>query len=281
MILASRTGDASDSQPRCCLLIEIWAACGDAGRDAGSPTRRYIYLYICRSGDQPTHAPLPLTTHDVLVVPSIFSVPPLLHLHTYSLSSFLIYPFTVLRLPIMAAPLDTKLEQQNSFPSSGSTAFTRRPTRASTASAVPKSSDPDARLASPLAGYSHDELEMMGEAYARKYRLGDEDDVRAFRQGAVCAQDPTKHREYDGLSEADQTIMEEEFARRWHQPRLLYLVIVLCSTCAAVQGMGTISFSLYPPFQSHLITHIKQGADQVWFVLFRRDGCERSAALLH
>ncbi len=127
---------------------------------------------------------------------------------------------------------------------------------ASTASAVPKSTEPDARLTNPLAGYSHDELETMGEAYARKYRLGDEDDIRAFRQGAVCAQDPTKHAEYDALSEADQRIMEEEFARRWHQPRLLYLVIVLCSTCAAVQGMGTVFFFSFSYFIS--LNHSKQ-----------------------
>ncbi len=96
----------------------------------------------------------------------------------------------------------------------------------------------NARLANPLAGYTHAELEEMGAAYARKYELGDEEDVQAFRQGAVCAQEPTRYDHYAGLNPRDREVMEREFAHRWSQPRLLYLIIVLCSTCAAVQGMG-------------------------------------------
>ncbi|KAI9822799.1 MAG: hypothetical protein M1832_003032 [Thelocarpon impressellum] len=93
------------------------------------------------------------------------------------------------------------------------------------------------KLANPLAGYSHAELEEMGAAYARKYQVGDESDVMAFRAGAVCAQDPAKYDSYPGLTDEDKEVMRREFTNRWSQPRLLYLVIVLCSTCAAVQGM--------------------------------------------
>ncbi|KAI9848143.1 MAG: hypothetical protein M1838_000639 [Thelocarpon superellum] len=95
----------------------------------------------------------------------------------------------------------------------------------------------NAKLANPLAGYSHEELEAMGEAYAKKHQVGDEEDIQAFRQGAVCAQNPTKYDACTGLSEVDRDIMRREFTNRWSQPRLLYLVIILCSTCAAVQGM--------------------------------------------
>ncbi|KAI9793025.1 MAG: hypothetical protein M1833_000846 [Piccolia ochrophora] len=95
----------------------------------------------------------------------------------------------------------------------------------------------NAKLANPLAGYSHDELEEMGEAYALKHQMGDESDIDAFRQGAVCAQDPYKYNTYQRLSGSDKEIMDREFSHKWSQPRLLYLVIVLCSTCAAVQGM--------------------------------------------
>ncbi len=99
--------------------------------------------------------------------------------------------------------------------------------------------DLNATLANPLAGYSHAELADMGEVYARKFVNGADDaDVEAFRLGAMCAQDPTQYASVAGLGERDREVMHEEFTRRWKQPRLLYLVIVLCSTCAAVQGMG-------------------------------------------
>ena len=96
----------------------------------------------------------------------------------------------------------------------------------------------NAKLANPLAGYSHAELEAMGEAYARKHAVGDDTDIAAFRAGAVCAQNPNRFDRVAALSDVDKEIMSKEFSSRWSQPRLLYLVIVLCSTCAAVQGMG-------------------------------------------
>ncbi|KAI9757550.1 MAG: hypothetical protein M1815_000772 [Lichina confinis] len=94
-----------------------------------------------------------------------------------------------------------------------------------------------ARLANPLADYTHEELEDMGAAYAQKYIRGTDDDVRAFRQGAVLAQDPHCYDTYQALSSEDREIIRVEFLKKWHQPALLYLVMVLCSTCAAVQGM--------------------------------------------
>lgn len=115
--------------------------------------------------------------------------------------------------------------------------------RSSNAPSDPKRPDINARLANPLADYSHDELEEMGEAYARKYQLGNEEDIQAFRHGAVCAQDPLLFDTYSGLSDREREIMRDEFVKRWHQPTLIYLVIVLCSTCAAVQGMGESAWS--------------------------------------
>ncbi|MCJ1468718.1 hypothetical protein MMC07_007348 [Pseudocyphellaria aurata] len=94
-----------------------------------------------------------------------------------------------------------------------------------------------AKLANPLAGMSHATLENMGATYARKHQVGEEEDVRAFRLGACLAQDPTKYDSVAGLTEQELEVLRNEFTNRWSQPRLLYLVIVLCSTCAAVQGM--------------------------------------------
>ncbi|KAI1906475.1 hypothetical protein LOZ61_006660 [Ophidiomyces ophidiicola] len=102
----------------------------------------------------------------------------------------------------------------------------------------------NAKLASPLAGLSHAALRSRGERYARKHQMGDEDDVRAFELGAVLAQDPERFESVDGLTPDELDVLRLEFSNKWSQPKLLYLVIVLCSVSAAVQGMGT--FTLPP-----------------------------------
>ncbi|KAL8679738.1 MAG: hypothetical protein Q9224_000276 [Gallowayella concinna] len=95
----------------------------------------------------------------------------------------------------------------------------------------------NAKLANPLAGISHAMLEDMGARYARKHQVGDQEDIRAFSKGAVLAQDPSKYHTVAGLTEEEQMVLHTEENHRWHQPPLLYIVIVVCSTCAAVQGM--------------------------------------------
>lgn len=95
-----------------------------------------------------------------------------------------------------------------------------------------------AKLANPLAGFSHDDLEQMGESYARKHQMGDDEDIRAFKKGACLAQDPQKYESVIGLTVQEMEVLRKEIANRWSQPKLLYVVIILCSTCAAVQGMG-------------------------------------------
>lgn len=95
----------------------------------------------------------------------------------------------------------------------------------------------NAKLANPLAGYSHAELRAQGAAYVKKYQIGEEEDIRAFELGACLAQEPSKYDTVQGLHPDEMEVLRKEFSNRWSQPRLMYLVIVLCSTCAAVQGM--------------------------------------------
>lgn len=109
----------------------------------------------------------------------------------------------------------------------------------------------NAKIANPLAGLSHTELADRGEDFVREYGIGGADDIRAFRLGVVLAQDPKRYAEVDGLSADESLVLEKEFMSKWSQPKLLYLVIVLCSTCAAVQGMGTLSLH---PLQNTLLT---------------------------
>jgi hypothetical protein len=96
----------------------------------------------------------------------------------------------------------------------------------------------NSKIANPLAGFSHTELAVKGEEYVRNYHIGNDEDIRAFRLGAILAQDPNRHTEVDGLTAEESEVLKKEITSKWSQPRLLYLVIVLCSTCAAVQGMG-------------------------------------------
>lgn len=95
----------------------------------------------------------------------------------------------------------------------------------------------NAKIANPLAGFSQDELSRKAEEYVRQYQIGDEEDIRAFRLGAILAQDPNKYGSVEGLTPEEEQALEKEITHKWSQPKLLYLVIVLCSTCAAVQGM--------------------------------------------
>lgn len=103
----------------------------------------------------------------------------------------------------------------------------------------------NAKLANPLAGYTYAELQEMGAEYAEKHVLGDKSDVLAFKKGAVLAQDPLKFEDLPMLDEEDKVALRNEFGQRWTQPHLLYLVIVLCSTAAAVQGMGWFFYAIF------------------------------------
>ena len=98
----------------------------------------------------------------------------------------------------------------------------------------------NAKIANPLAGFSREDLYRKGEEYAREHQMGEAEDIRAFQIGAQLAQDPNKFDDIQGLTGEENAILSKEISRKWSQPRLLYLVIVLCSTCAAVQGMGMI-----------------------------------------
>lgn len=109
---------------------------------------------------------------------------------------------------------------------------TRKP---STSAAELMRRNASAKLANPLAGISHSKLEEMGAMYARKHHIGDEEDIRAFRKGAVLAQDPRRFAQVQGLTGKEIDALQKEFDNRWSQPKLMYIVIALCSTCAAVQ----------------------------------------------
>jgi hypothetical protein len=96
----------------------------------------------------------------------------------------------------------------------------------------------NAKLSNPLAGYSHAELRKQGRVFALNHEIREEEDVRAFELGAVLAQAPERFASIEGLTAHEKAILLHEVEHRWSQPKKMYLVIVLCSLSAAVQGMG-------------------------------------------
>lgn len=94
-----------------------------------------------------------------------------------------------------------------------------------------------AKLANPLARISHDGLMEMGKSYALKHQMGTKEDIRAFEIGACLAQAPAKYSSVEGLTQEELGVLHKEYTNRWSQPKLMYIVIVLCSACASVQGM--------------------------------------------
>lgn len=94
----------------------------------------------------------------------------------------------------------------------------------------------NARLANPLNGIGQDILRIRGENYARRHVSTEEEDVRAFGLGAILAQNPEHYNGIQGLAEEERAILRNELANKWHQPKEMYLVIALCSMCAATQG---------------------------------------------
>jgi hypothetical protein len=83
----------------------------------------------------------------------------------------------------------------------------------------------NAKIANPLAGYTHAELSRKGEEYARSNTVGNDEDIRAFRLGAILAQDPNRHAEVEGLSTEESAVLSKEITSKWSQPSLLYLVV--------------------------------------------------------
>jgi hypothetical protein len=96
----------------------------------------------------------------------------------------------------------------------------------------------NAKLANPLGGFTAKELAAKGETYCRDNGISDEEDIRAFRLGATIAQDFELYGECKDLTPDEKDALQFEIEHKWRQPWKLYLIVILCSTCAAVQGMG-------------------------------------------
>lgn len=93
------------------------------------------------------------------------------------------------------------------------------------------------KLANPLAGLSPERLRIIGEDYAKLAGLTSDEDMRAFRLGAMIAGDNTQYDQIPELNDREREVLERETTHKWSNPSMLYWVVIICSLCAAVQGM--------------------------------------------
>jgi hypothetical protein len=101
--------------------------------------------------------------------------------------------------------------------------------------------DLNAKMANPLAGLTGDELRRAGREYGEKNDIVAEEDLRALEVGAILAQEPEQLARIKGLVSAEEMReLEREYTHKFSHPVLLYIVIVMCSVCAAVQGMVSV-----------------------------------------
>lgn len=83
-----------------------------------------------------------------------------------------------------------------------------------------------AKLENPLAGLSQSELARRGEEYSSKHGFTEEEDIRAFRLGAMIAGNLNKYDTVDGLTDREKEVLDREITHKWSNPGMLYSVIV-------------------------------------------------------
>lgn len=94
-----------------------------------------------------------------------------------------------------------------------------------------------AKLQNPLGHLTAEQLSRQGEEFCAQHGLTSEEDIRAFRLGAMLAGNMNKYDTLAGLTDRERDVLDRETTHKWSNPGMLYAVIVICSLCAAVQGM--------------------------------------------
>ncbi|KAL2185466.1 hypothetical protein L209DRAFT_766214 [Thermothelomyces heterothallicus CBS 203.75] len=80
------------------------------------------------------------------------------------------------------------------------------------------------KLANPLAGLTAEQLAAMGEDYARLAGLTSEEDMRAFRLGAIIAGDHAPYDQIPELTAREREVLQRETTHKWSNPSMLYWV---------------------------------------------------------
>ncbi|GMG19400.1 unnamed protein product [[Candida] boidinii] len=84
-----------------------------------------------------------------------------------------------------------------------------------------------------LSQYTEEQVMDMGRNYARKQEF----DQELFAKAAAISRDPTGFNSMTFLSETEKQDLHRELTQKWHLPRTLYWLIIMCSMGACIQGM--------------------------------------------
>ncbi|KAJ0304153.1 hypothetical protein COL516b_006043 [Colletotrichum fioriniae] len=93
------------------------------------------------------------------------------------------------------------------------------------------------KLEDPLAGFTPEQLSQKGEDYCLEHGIADEEDIRAFRLGAMIAGNMNKYDSMTEITADERAVLDGESTHKWRNPKMLYGVVAVCSFCAVVQGM--------------------------------------------
>jgi len=109
------------------------------------------------------------------------------------------------------------------------------------------------KMANPLAGLGAKQLADMGESFCRDAGITDDEDLRAFRLGAMIAGNQNKYDTITELTEREREVLDREVTHKWSNPAHLYWVIASKSRRAGplsvcVRSPGVLTTSL--PLQS-------------------------------
>ena len=103
------------------------------------------------------------------------------------------------------------------------------------------SSNLNAMFDNPLAGIPRDQLFEDVNQFCQKHGLTEHYDT--FCKGALVAQNPNAAQQLDILTDEEKRHLAREKTHKWSQTWDLYWLVIMCSLCAAVQGMDEVRIS--------------------------------------
>ncbi|CAI4217307.1 unnamed protein product [Parascedosporium putredinis] len=122
------------------------------------------------------------------------------------------------------------------------------------------------KLSNPLGGLEPDELVVRATEYCELHGITEEEDIRAFQIGAQLAGNIEEWNAIHGISEEEKAVLQEEVEHKWKNPRMLYLIVAICSLCATVQGMDETVVNGAQAFYKHQFGIGGDSARDTWLL---------------
>lgn len=81
------------------------------------------------------------------------------------------------------------------------------------------------KLENPLAGFTPEQLSQKGEDYCQQHGITDQEDIRAFRLGAMIAGNMNKYDSMTEITADERAVLDGESTHKWRNPKMLYGVV--------------------------------------------------------